>query len=313
MSDHDVVEETGLRPGRRFLHICYCCDDIDPVADFFVNGLAMRNTMRTPMEWSDGELLGLDGQIESAASFVYDQRGPRTSPAIEIQGWNEPKVYDTPSVDPFEVGIKSLGYSVPDLGAAEERLVGMGCSVVHRGSSPFAEPWLTLRDPTDVILELVEDPALAQEATQMRHMRVTVTSLDASLPFYDALGFNVVASGSLSDASFAGVTLKVDANYVRLRLPDEPFEVILIQWLNPRSHGRHYDRANYAGIYRCALGVDDTRRSMAALEDLGFVFDRHARLVELKGTPVPDMWITFISDPDGIPYEFVQRPRSAFR
>ena len=29
--------------------------------------------------------------------------------------------------------------------------------------------------------------------------------------------------------------------------------------------------------------------------------------------PVPDLVICFLSDPDGVPYEFVQRPRSAFR
>jgi catechol 2,3-dioxygenase-like lactoylglutathione lyase family enzyme len=311
--DEIESDETGLRPARRFLHLCYCCDDLDAVGDFFVNGLAMRNTMRTPMEWSSGELLGIDAEIESAASFVYDRRGPRTSPAIEIQGWNNPKAYGTPSIDPFEVGVKSLGFSVPNLDAAEARLVGMGCSVVHRGASPFAATWLTLRDPNDVMIDLVEDSALADGATQMRHLRITVTSLDMSLPFYDALGFSVAETGTLSDATFAGVTLRVAAKFVRLTLPDEPFEVILIQWLNPVSHGRHYDRANHAGVYRAALGVDDTRLSMATLENLGFVFDRHARLVELKGTPVPDMWITFISDPDGIPYEFVQRPRSAFR
>jgi hypothetical protein len=25
------------------------------------------------------------------------------------------------------------------------------------------------------------------------------------------------------------------------------------------------------------------------------------------------MWICFLNDPDGVPFEFVQRPRSAFR
>ena len=62
-----------------------------------------------------------------------------------------------------------------------------------------------------------------------------------------------------------------------------------------------------------ALGVDDTRASFAYLTENGSVFDRPPMEVELSGTKVPDMWITFISDPNGIPYEFVQRPRSIFR
>jgi catechol 2,3-dioxygenase-like lactoylglutathione lyase family enzyme len=308
-----MSDDSALRPARRFLHLCYCCSDSDAVSDFFVNGLAMRNTMRTPSEVTDGELLGIEGSIEGAASFLYDTRGPRTSPAIEVHSWVQPAVFGTPSIDPFEVGVKSIGFSVPDLSIAAERLVGLGCSVVNRGPSPFAADTMTVRDPNDVMIELVADPSLAAEATQMRHLRITVTDLDVSMPFYDALGFTAVESGTLSDAAFVGVSLVVAARYVRLRLPDEPFEVILIQWLNPASHGRHYDRANHAGLFRAALGVDDTRASLAALTALGFTFDRHARLVELKGTPVPDMWITFISDPDGIPFEFVQRPRSAFR
>ncbi len=313
MSDQRSDEEPALNPGRRFLHVCYCCDDADAVTDFFVEGLHMRATMRTPMEVSDGELLGIDGEIESCASFVYDQRGPRVSPAIEVQGWAAPKVVGVPSIDPFRVGIKALGYAVPDLDAVEARLVGLGCSVVHRGASPFADDWLTVCDPTGVLLELVGSPELAEGSTRLRHLRITCTDLATSLPFYETLGFAVIESGGLLEAAFAGHDDPVDGRFVRLRLPDEPFEIIMIQWLDPPSHGRHYPQPNHAGIYRVALGVDDTRASKAALEAVGLVFDRHAREVELKGTPVPDMWITFISDPDGIPYEFVQRPRSAFR
>jgi catechol 2,3-dioxygenase-like lactoylglutathione lyase family enzyme len=35
--------------------------------------------------------------------------------------------------------------------------------------------------------------------------------------------------------------------------------------------------------------------------------------IALHGTPVADMWIAFLRDPDGIPVELVERPRSAFR
>jgi catechol 2,3-dioxygenase-like lactoylglutathione lyase family enzyme len=70
---------------------------------------------------------------------------------------------------------------------------------------------------------------------------------------------------------------------------------------------------NHAGIYRTAVGVDDTRAAHAALVEAGVEFDRDPISVELKGTPVPDMWICFLSDPDGVPFELVGRPRSAFR
>jgi catechol 2,3-dioxygenase-like lactoylglutathione lyase family enzyme len=144
-----------------------------------------------------------------------------------------------------------------------------------------------------------------------------VCDLDASLPFYDALGFDVVDRITVTDGAFVGHTgpegSAVDAECVVLRLPDEPTEVRLIEWRTPASHGTNYAEPFHAGIYRAALGVDDTRASYAHMTEAGAVFDRPPMQVELSGTPVPDMWITFISDPNGIPYEFVQRPRDIFR
>lgn len=300
-------------PARRFLHLCYCCTDLDAVTDFFVDTLGMRALMRTPLETSDGALLGLDGEIESAASFVYDHRGGRVSPAIEIQSWVDPPVEGTPSVDPFEAGAKSLGFAVADLAAAEARLLAAGGAVVGRGTAPFAGPWVTLTDARGVTIELVEDATVPAGVGRLHHMRVTSTDLAVSIRFYEMLGFTVLESGTFTDAGFLGVEGAVEAVHARLALPDEPFEVYLIEWRSPRTHGRHPAAANHAGLFRMALGVDDTRASYEALRAAGVAFDRPPQSVELKGTPVPDMWIAFLSDPDGVSYEFVQRPRSAFR
>ncbi len=309
----DMTGASKDTPARRFLHVCYCCRDTGPVTAFFVDGLAMRDTMRTPSERSPGALLGIDGEIEGSASFVYDRRGPRTSPAIEIQSWVDPPLAGTPSTDPFEVGVKALGFAVPDLAVAETRLTAMGSSLISSGPSPFGARCSMLVDATGVTLQLVENNALADDATQMHHLRISCTDLAVSLPFYDQLGFSVVDRGSLTDASFVGHAEPVDAEYARLRLPDEPFEVLLIQWNEPSSHGRHYAEPNHAGLFRAALGVDDTRGAYEALTGAGMVFERAPIKVELRGTPVPDMWICFVNDPDGVAYEFVQRPRSAFR
>lgn len=301
------------RPGRRFLHICYCCNDADAASKFFVDHLAMRDIMGTPLEPSDGSLLGMEGTIVSAARFVYDHRGPRTSPAIEIQHWDVPKAEGVPSTDPFEVGVKTMGFAVADIDVAADRLLAAGCSLVSRSASPFDPDVAHLLDPIGTPIELVADPALDGDRTLMHHMRITVTDLETSLPFYDMLGFEVVESGDITDGAFVGHSDPLEARFVVLRLPDEPFQVRLIQWLDPVSHGRHYANANHMGIFRAAMSVDDTRASYDALMAAGAVFDRPPREVELHGTTVPDMWITFISDPDGIPYEFVQRDRSAFR
>jgi catechol 2,3-dioxygenase-like lactoylglutathione lyase family enzyme len=308
------IEPSVARPARRFLHICYCCADDQEVAKFLIDGLDLRQVMRTTDQYDSGAILGLDYEVRSVGNFVYDRRGPRTSPAIEVQGWYDPKPVGQPSTDPFRVGIRQLGFAVPSVDAAVARLVGMGCTVVADGSSPFDSRSASLIDPFQNTLGIVEDATLAGGESQMHHLQITVRSLAQSLPFYDMLGFDVLERGTLADASFVGHDISgAEAEFARLRLPDEPFEVRLVQWLNPRGRGEHYLEPYHAGIFRAALGVDDTRASYETMTAAGAIFLREPLQVELSGTPVPDMWITFIADPNGIPYEFVQRPRSIFR
>src|SRR3954451_24260020 len=198
---------------RRFLHVCYCCADAVPVTEFFVDALALRNTMSTPVEPSDGALLGMDGEIVSNAAFLYDARGPRTSPAIEAQGWVKPEVAGTPVDDPTQVGIQALGFGVPDAESACDALTGKGCTVIGSGSDVA-----TLRDPTGVTLDLVEDAAVPAGETRLRHLRITVTDLAVSVPWYERIGFAIVDRAHLDDASFLGHSGGVGAEVVRMRL-----------------------------------------------------------------------------------------------
>lgn len=276
--------------------------------------------MRTTDRYDSGAILGIDGEVRSVGNFVYDRRGPRTSPAVEVQGWYDPTPVGSPSTDPFRIGIKALGFAVPSVDTAIARLSAAGCTVLADGYSPFDERHAALLDPRQVTLDLVEDAALNDGESQLHHLRITVRSLAESIPFYEMLGFEVIASGSFDDARFVGplahpaaIEGQADAEFATLRLPDEPFEVRLIEWRNPAGHGDHYSEPYHAGIFRAAIGVDDTRASYDYLHAAGAIFDRPPMQVELAGTPVPDMWITFISDPNGIPYEFVQRPRNIFR
>ena len=273
----------------------------------------MRVTMRSPRVRKSGEILGLDRQVVSEADFVYDARGPRTSPAIEVQGWVEPSPIGRPYDDPTAVGLQALGFSVPEIAPVCARLEAHGCAVIGSGSSPFGTRWTTLRDRTGVALDVVDDPTIPTGASRMRHLRITVSDLGASVSWYRGLGFEVVGEAVMEDGSFLGWPGRARAELVRLRLPDEPYEAVLCCWDTPRSHGRHYSEPYHAGLFRVALGVDDTRASYESMVAEGWVFDRPPRSVELSGTPVPDMWICFLSDPDGVPIELVERPRSAFR
>jgi glyoxylase I family protein len=309
-----VGEEMSIeKPARRFLHICYCCDDDQAVAQFLVDGFDLVPVMRTADQYNPGTVLGLDYEVHSIGNFIFDRRGPRTSPAIEVQGWYDPVTVGSPPADGLHMGINALGFAVPSVDDAVQRLTALGCTVVADGDSPTDARSATLRDVRGVTLDVVEDDSLQQGESQIHHLRINVTSIDESLPFYDMLGFELLARDPFTDGAFAGVDGDVVAEVASLRLPDEPFEVRLIEWTAPTSHGEHPTVPFHAGIFRAALGVDDTRASYDFLTGTGATFDREPLQVELAGTPVPDMWITFITDPSGIPYEFVQRARSIFR
>ena len=303
---------TPTPPSRRFLHICYCCDDTDAVVRFYERAFGMKETMRNPLHPSDGSLLGIDGEIVSGAAFVYDWRGPRVSPSVEVQEWVSPKMIDEPISDPTRVGMQALGFAVDDVGSAVDRAMAEGSALVWRGLAPWGADWATLSDPFGTRVDVVADAGSKDGAARMRHLRITVSDLETSLPWYAGMGFQEVERHRLEVTEVFGVA-DATADVVRLRLPDEAFEVLLCAWTNPAAHGRHPVPANSAGLYRTAVGVDDTRVSYDEFRAAGWEFERAPRQVELEGTAVPDMWICFLNDPDGVPFEFVQRPRGAFR
>jgi catechol 2,3-dioxygenase-like lactoylglutathione lyase family enzyme len=304
---------THSGPARRHLHMAYNCADGAAATAMFVDGLALRNTMSSAAEPSSQDLLGFGREVTGGADFVYDARGPRGGPAIEVNYWVDPPVVGAPHHDPTTVGLHAMGFSVPDIEEAVARLNALGCNVIGSGPAPFGDGWMSLRDPRGVAIDLVSDASVPVGETRMRHLRGTVSEMAASLSWYEGLGYEVIARTNITEGSFVGHDGTTVAEAARLRLPDDPFEVFLMHWETPATHGSHYAEPNHGGLYRVALCVDDTRAAYNEMAAGGWTFARPPELVELKGTPVPDMWICFLRDPDGVLYEFVERPRSAFK
>ncbi|HEY6530953.1 MAG TPA: VOC family protein [Acidimicrobiales bacterium] len=307
-----MTDDDPDRPGRRVLHVCFCCDDPTDVMSVLVDQLEMLNTMTSPMQTEQGRVLGFDHDVLNAAAFVYDARGPRVSPAVEVQSWGDPALVGTPKTDPTEVGIQAVGVAVPDATATLAILLAAGSEVVGAGPSPLGA-WTTLRHHSGLVIDLVADAADASGPSRLRHLRSTVTDLGVSVAWYERLGFRVVERTTIDDGTALGVVGEVRAELARLRLPDEPFELVLVQWQTPAAHGTHFTEPNHAGLFRAAVCVDDTRAAHTAMAAEGTVFDRGPMAVALPGTPVPDMWISFLRDPDGITFELVERPRTSFR
>jgi catechol 2,3-dioxygenase-like lactoylglutathione lyase family enzyme len=274
------------------------------------DAFALQVTMQTSPGKTDGRILGLPGDMEADTRFAYDARGPRVSPAIEIQEWIDPPLVGEAYPEPNHVGLHAIGIAVGSLDGAIERATALGATVVGR-----IEQSALLRGADRVAIDVVERDDLGADETRMHHLRATCSDLERSIAWYSALGFAVVErdDDEVAPAVLWGTPTDGRLSSARLRLPDEPFSLLLHRWREPASFGEPYAMANHRGMYRTAICVDDTRAAYQLLLDEGWTFDAAPEQVELQGTPVPDMWIAFLSDPDGLPYEFVERPRSAFR
>jgi catechol 2,3-dioxygenase-like lactoylglutathione lyase family enzyme len=297
----------------RVMHCCYCCDDTDSAVRFLEEGVGLSARATSKGIRADGSPLGIMRTVESDVRLVYDPRGGRVSPAIEVHGWIDPPAVGAPYDHPNRVGIQAIGVAVPNLDIALDRLVDADGSVGSRVDDTrlLGGAAAVARAPDGVTFDVVEAPRLAD--VQLAHLRVTCSDLDGSVEWYRTVGYALVEEPSTVEIDGRGFGLgAVTVRVARLQLPDEPFALLLNEWIQPASTGRPYDVANHRGIYRLALGVEDARESTAQLVDAGWTPASEPNLIELPGTKVPAMWITFFADPDGIVVQLVERARDAF-
>jgi catechol 2,3-dioxygenase-like lactoylglutathione lyase family enzyme len=301
---------------RRCLHICYCCSDPTFVTTFLTDGLGLTTTSGTRgggPRIGSGAILGLDRDIETSVSFVYDRRGPRVGPGIEVQGWVDPPVTGRPISDPFEVGMQALGLGVRNVKEALSVSKAFGAAKIGLGdSSLFVSPAATLRDPTGVSIDLVQETS--DSPSRLRHIRVSCADIARSIEWYEQIGFSVMVGPiSLTDAQSFGLEEQVDVEAARLQLIDQDFEVVLTQWREPAAQGHAYEDPNHAGLFRAALAVEDINEAYEGLTSEGIQFESPPMLIPpIAGTKVPELWVVFLRDPDGVTYELVERPRAVF-
>ena len=320
--DEGSMTDDVTRPARRVLHVCYCCADLDASTAFFVDNFGMRNFMGTPAGESDGAILGFDRPIISPTQFVYDARADRArARRSRCRAGSNPHSRARPSTTRRGVGIQALGLAVPDLATATDRLVGSGCEVRGTGVSPFdGASWTTVRDPTGVLLDVVEDPTGAGRR---------VADAAPARRLHRPRG--IAASGTRDSDSRRSATRPSRtprSSTARSRTPSARVRT-------PRRFG---SGCRTSRSKRCCSSGDRLRRtaamspsrttpgstgprsgsttraaSYAAMSAAGWVFEREPTSILLTGTPVPEMWISFLADPDGVALELVERPRSAFR
>ncbi|HVV29277.1 MAG TPA: VOC family protein [Mycobacteriales bacterium] len=292
---------------HRYLHCNLNVVDVDVAGAFYSAVVGITETMRSGDRdtETDGAVLSVPGMTRSTAAFFYDSRGPRTACANEIVAWYQPATVGVPYEDPWAVGLQALGYAVDDPAAtaALARANGGKDATGPDVSDVVGGPTVTVLDPSGSGVDLVQDAA---EAGTIRHLRQNVRNLDASVEWYQAIGFSVVREPA--DGVLGGTPVR----HATLKLSDEKQRLVLVQ-VPSSAPQQPYTEPYHAGLFRSALQVDDPVAAHERLIAEGRSAGAELHELELGGTNVGHLQILVLRDPDGVLVEMVGRDRSIFR
>jgi catechol 2,3-dioxygenase-like lactoylglutathione lyase family enzyme len=305
---------------RRFLHVNLNCDSLERTEGLYVGQLGLAPRMRTDATVAtNGSILGIDGgETYCATSFLYDSRGGRAGCALEAIEFHTPALIADRSSDPTRPGIRSTLLTVADLDGTVTALREAGITVSGPvdGLISGSKSALAL-DPDGAVIEIAEAPSEKPGAV-FAGIRIAAIDAMATGEFLTAIGFAQVqaptpvevagdqlapgGSASAANCSVSRYTLAEDAHQFSLTVVAHPDT----RKADPVPWG-----GNHQGLYRCALRVENTEAAMSLLP--------HS--VEVKGDPVwcplpgtkiDGLYISFLRSPDGVVFEFVERPLKHF-
>lgn len=303
---------------RRFLHVNLNCVSLDATERFYGDGLGMRARMRTdPTVATDGTILGLSGETWCTTSFLYDSRGGRGACALEVIEFEDPPLAADPSRDPVRPGIRGVEFAVPDLDAALRnlRVAGIATSAPIIGLS--GRPAALIAGPDGTVVELTEKVTAESTGAVFSGIRIAAIDSTATRDFLCAIGFDEVEPPRrmpVAEAQLApgGDTDEVACVVGRYALPEDADRFTLTVVAHPETVDEPVPwGGNRQGLYRCALRVEDLTR---ALEHTPDVVERRGDPVwcPLPGTKIEGLNIAFLRSPDGVVFEFVERPLRFF-
>jgi catechol 2,3-dioxygenase-like lactoylglutathione lyase family enzyme len=305
---------------RRFLHVNLNCEALDATEELYAGKLGLSARMRTaPGVATNGSILGLDGETYCETSFLYDSRGGRGGCALEAIEYRSPALKRDPSSDPARPGIRSTLMTVADLAGTVATLRAAGVTVGEPVDGLISGTKSVLAtDPDGVVIELAETTGADASGALFGGVRIAAIDALATGKFLTAIGFvevqppaPVEVAGDQLDPG--GPAYGVECVVARYAVPEDAHQFSLTVVAHPDT--RHQDPVpwggNHQGLYRCAMRVEDTEKALAAVPDSVEVMGDPV-WCPLPGTKIEGLYIAFLRSPDGVVFEFVERPLKYF-
>lgn len=302
----------------RFLHVNLNAVSAQATGAFFEGVLGLRARMQTDASVPcDGEMLGLDGQILTDSRFYYGREGGRNGCALEVIEWREPGlVHASQSENRARLGIHAVAIAVTDFAAVIERLRGHAVDVTHEVDGLITEqPAVLVRDPNGVIVEITQ--AAPGQGPTFGGILLLASDLTATVDFLLALGFGVTELTQAIHIGAERLSLRagpspLSCRVARLALPEDAarFSVRVVEVADVGLASAPAS-ANTQGLYRCALRVEDVHAAVAALPAAVEVAAGPI-YCPLPGTTIGGLNIAFLRSPDGVVFEYVERPAAHF-
>jgi catechol 2,3-dioxygenase-like lactoylglutathione lyase family enzyme len=305
------IEQTGPEPQRAHavLHSNLNTVDLARAESFYTSLFGLRPRMRSVSTDSDATAMGLGDSTASDTCFLYDRRGPRRAPALELVEWHRPAT--VPSAGPTGTGFAAVGYRVPSLAEVSGRLAEAGLPATSARPGRVRvrgrlRPALRATDPDGVPVEIVEIPPAPDDPDDpdgglFSHERLRCRDLGRTAEWYAAIGF-APRPGEVADGPPSA----------SLVLPEDPTFSLECDEHRARSGPRTARAANTQGVYRIALAVDDVRAAHAALSEVASGVPEPV-FIPMPDTPTGGFTVLFLADPDGAVVELVERPRASVR
>jgi glyoxylase I family protein len=149
------------------------------------------------------------------------------------------------------------------------------------------------------------------------HININCTDFDRSYEFYKRLGFRAIVGPAKGGGGVIGGQVlrlggKTRSQGVIMQLGDDPHcsHVDLIEWQEPKTEGRPYERLDHVGIARACFYSKNIWQDYATLRAAGVNFYSEPEIATYK---TGQSAVVCFEDPDGTVLELVQFQKTATR